>query len=72
MYHYSYRVFWHEPDKAYFAVVDGVPEFRYISASGDTPEEAVRELGIALEAVFEDYREEGRELPEPQVVAQAG
>jgi predicted RNase H-like HicB family nuclease len=49
-----------------------VPEFRYISASGDTPEEAVRELGIALEAVFEDYREEGRELPEPQAVAQAG
>lgn len=69
--HYSYKVFWYEPDQCYFAIVPDIPEFELISAFGDTPEEALTELQIALTGLAESYAEEGRELPAPQYIAQA-
>jgi predicted HicB family RNase H-like nuclease len=36
-------------------------------AHGDTPEEAIREAGIALEGVIEVHKESGLPLPEPQL-----
>jgi predicted RNase H-like HicB family nuclease len=64
--HYSYKVFWHEPDQCYFAVVRDVPELEYVSAFGATPEEALAELQIALSGVAEMYQEEGRKMPTPR------
>jgi predicted RNase H-like HicB family nuclease len=63
--HYSYKVFWYEPDQCYFAVVPDVPELEYVSAFGDSPEEALAELQTALSGIAEMYREEGREMPAP-------
>ncbi len=64
--HYTYSVFWSEEDEAYIAIVPGVPELRRISAFGDTPQEALQELGIALKGVEASYRKEGREMPAPE------
>ncbi len=51
--HYVYKVFWYEPDQCYFAVVPDVPELRFISAFGATPEFAVKiyeaDLGAATD-----------------------
>ena len=40
-----------------------VPDFKYISAFGETPEEALHEVLIALEMTVEVYREQGKALP---------
>ncbi|MGH2542289.1 MAG: type II toxin-antitoxin system HicB family antitoxin [Ardenticatenaceae bacterium] len=66
---YDYRVLWHEPDQCYFAIVPDVPELAFISAFGDTPAEAIKELMVALEGVAESYLEEGQELPLPKRLA---
>lgn len=63
MEHYSYRVFWSEPDASYIAVCPEVPG---LSAFGPTPEAATSELGVAIRMAVETYREEGWELPKPQ------
>ena len=65
--HYSYSVFWSEKDEAYIAIVQGVHELRRISAWGDTPEEALRELSVALEGVRESYEADGLPMPEPEL-----
>lgn len=41
-----------------------VPDFSYVSAFGDTPEEALREVLIALEMTIEAFKEQGKPLPE--------
>lgn len=57
---YSIHVYRDHEDGGYIAVV---PEFRHVSAFGDTREEALREAVVALEAAIETYREEGWALP---------
>jgi predicted RNase H-like HicB family nuclease len=51
---YSFHVVWSNEDNAYFA---SCPEFPGLLAHGDTPEEAIKEAGIALEGVIEVYKE---------------
>jgi len=63
MYDYSRNVIWSEEDNCYIATS---PEFQWVSAFGDTPDEAFHELGVALEAAIETYKEKGWELPQPQ------
>ncbi|MDQ4079024.1 MAG: type II toxin-antitoxin system HicB family antitoxin [Chloroflexota bacterium] len=63
MHRYSFHVFWSDEDEAYIAIVPG---FRGVSAHGETPEETLREIQVALAAVIEDYEEEGWPLPDPQ------
>ena len=60
---YSFQVAWSVDDKAYFA---SCPEFPGLLAHGDTPEEAIKEAGIALEGVIEVYKESDLQLPAPQ------
>ena len=62
-YHYPYHIniFFNAEDGDYIA---DVPDFKYISAFGDTPEEALREVLIALELAVEVYQEQGKPLPE--------
>lgn len=59
---YSLHVF---PDEENGGNVAVCPEFPGVSGFGDSPEEAVREVRIALELAIETYLEEGWPLPEP-------
>jgi predicted RNase H-like HicB family nuclease len=45
---YSFQVAWSDEDRTYFA---SCPEFPGLLAHGDTPEEAIKEAGIALEGL---------------------
>lgn len=57
---YSMRVFWSEGDAGFIAVC---PELN-VSAFGDTHEEAVRELQVAIRLTLDVYAEDG-ETPSP-------
>lgn len=60
-YPYHINIFYDPDDGDYIA---DVPDFKYVSAFGDTPEEALREVLIALEMAIELYQEQGKPLPE--------
>ncbi len=60
---YPIVVFWWEPDQEWVA---DVPDLRGCSASGKTPEEAVREVMIARELWLEVAIERGTPLPDPR------
>ncbi len=60
-YPYHINIFFDSEDGDYIA---DVPDFKYISAFGDTPEEALREVLIALESAIEMFESEGKPLPE--------
>lgn len=60
--HYSFRLEYSDEDEAYIA---SVPEFPGITAHGDNPDEAMKEVQIALGGVIEVYTEKKMILPEP-------
>ena len=60
---YHINVFYSEEDACYVA---DIPDLRFCSAFGDTPEEAVREIEVAKHAWLEAARENGRPIPEPR------
>lgn len=59
---YPVLVFWSAEDDAYIA---DVPDLRFCSAHGATPEEAVREVRIATTAWIDAAREAGHPIPPP-------
>ena len=68
MNHYGMTVEWSAEDELFIA---RAPQFPLLAAHGDTPEEAVRELGVAMEASLEIMRETGQKVPEPQPLPRA-
>ncbi len=58
---YAVNVFWSDEDKAWIA---DVPDLRYCSAHGDSPEQAVAELQVAIQAWLDAAREAGHPVPE--------
>jgi predicted RNase H-like HicB family nuclease len=60
---YSRHVYFSEEDQDYVALCS---EFQHLSAFGDTPEEALRELDEVLEAALEIHAEEGWPIPRPE------
>lgn len=60
---YHIIIFYSEEDEAYIA---GIPDFEMCSASGDTPEEALREVLIAKAGIIEVMNEKGLPIPEPR------
>ncbi len=60
---YHINLFWSDEDGCWMA---DIPDLKYCSACGDTPEEAVREVRIAMEAWIEAAREAGEAVPEPR------
>lgn len=60
---YHINIFYSDEDKAYIA---DIPDLKYCSAHGETPEEAVREVMIAKAAWLEVAREEGLPIPKPR------
>jgi predicted RNase H-like HicB family nuclease len=60
---YHINVFWSDEDGCWVA---DVPDLRACSAFGDTPEEAVHEVRVAMTAWIESAREHGDPVPEPR------
>lgn len=60
---YHINLFWSDEDACWIA---DVPDLRYCSAHGETPETALREVQTAIEAWLEVQSEEGRPIPEPR------
>jgi predicted RNase H-like HicB family nuclease len=58
--HYAIIVFWSEEDVAWVA---DVPDLRSCSALGNTPEEAVAEVRVAMEAWLAAARDAGHPIP---------
>jgi predicted RNase H-like HicB family nuclease len=63
MNHYAIIVFWSDEDHAWVA---DVPDLKPCSAFGSTPEEAVAEVSIAMEAWLAAARDAGLEIPKPR------
>jgi predicted RNase H-like HicB family nuclease/DNA-binding CsgD family transcriptional regulator len=59
---YRIEIFWSDEDGGYIA---NVPDLRYCSAFGETYEEALREVLVAMELHLDTLQELGREIPEP-------
>jgi predicted RNase H-like HicB family nuclease len=59
---YHINIFWSEEDDCYVA---DIPDLKFCSALGDTPEEALTELLIAKEMWLEVAREHGDPIPQP-------
>jgi predicted RNase H-like HicB family nuclease len=57
---YAINVFWSEEDGVWIA---DVPDLKSCSAHGTTPEEAVAELRVAMDAWLETAREAGLPIP---------
>ena len=69
---YHINVFYSEDDEAYIA---DIPDLKYCSAFGATPEEAVHEVQIAKAAWLQVAQDEGLPIPEPRyrpVIYQVG
>ena len=60
---YPLVVFWSDEDGAWVA---DAPDLRSCSAYGSTPEDAVAELRVAVEAWLETARARGLPLPQPR------
>ena len=63
MHKYHINIFYSEDDEGFIA---DIPDLKYCSAFGDTQEEAIREIMIAMELWPETATEYGEEIPEPR------
>jgi predicted RNase H-like HicB family nuclease len=63
MFKYTIEIFYSEEDGGYIAVV---PELSGCSAFGETEEEALGEVKIAMDLWLEVAEKEGRIIPKPQ------
>ncbi len=60
---YHINIFWSEEDGEYVA---DVPDLKYCSASGATPDEALREVLVAKALWLEAADKKGLPIPEPR------
>ena len=60
---YHINIFYSDEDKCYIA---DIPDLRYCSAHGPTPEEALKEVLVAKELWLEAVRDLGRPIPAPK------
>ncbi len=61
-YKYSIEIFYSEEDGGYIALA---PELPGCSAFGETEEEALREIKVAIDLWLETAQKEDREIPQP-------
>ncbi len=62
MHKYAIEIFYSEEDEGYIAVVPELPE---CSAFGETEEEALKEIKVAIDLWLETAKKDGREIPKP-------
>jgi len=60
---YAIIVYWSEEDALWIAEA---PDLKPCAAHGDTPEQAVAELRVAMDLWLETAREHGLPIPEPR------
>lgn len=60
---YHINVFYSDEDESYIA---DIPDLKFCSAFGETPEAAVREVQIAKTAWLEAAQAAGKPIPSPQ------
>jgi predicted RNase H-like HicB family nuclease len=60
---YHINIFYSEEDEGYIA---DIPDLKYCSAFGQTPEEALKEVLIAKAAWLEAAHSEGKPVPLPR------
>jgi predicted RNase H-like HicB family nuclease len=60
---YHINIFYSAEDEAYIA---DIPDLKYCSAHGETPEEALTEVLIAKKGWLAAARENGRTIPTPR------
>ena len=60
---YHINIFYSDEDEGYIA---DIPDLKFCSAFGDTPEEALREVLIAKTAWLEAALAEGKPIPSPR------
>lgn len=60
---YHINIFYSEEDECYIA---DIPDLKYCSAHGSTPEEALHEVLIAKEAWLAVAHDKGLPIPEPR------
>ena len=60
---YHINIFWSEEDEEYIA---DIPDLKYCSASGATPDEALQEVLEAKTLWLEAAKERGLPIPEPR------
>jgi predicted RNase H-like HicB family nuclease len=61
--HYHINLFWSDEDGLWIA---DVPDLKYCSFHGDTPEEAIANIQDAIQGWIETARESGLEVPKPR------
>lgn len=59
---YAIEIFYSDEDEGYIAIV---PELPLCSAFGETEEEALKEIKIAMELWLETAKSEGKNIPKP-------
>jgi predicted RNase H-like HicB family nuclease len=64
MLNYSIAIKYDNRDKIYVA---SVPELEGCSAHGKTPEQAVKEIQVAVEGWLEAAKEHGYKIPDPML-----
>lgn len=62
MYKYAIEIFYSEEDEGYISIV---PELPGCSAFGESAEDALEEIKIAIDLWIETAKKEGREIPRP-------
>lgn len=60
---YHINIFYSDEDEAYIA---DIPDLKYCSAAGDTPQDALQEVLIAKQAWLETAKLEGKPNPSPR------
>ena len=60
---YHINIFYSDEDQCYVA---DIPDLKYCSAFGETPQEALAEVLVAKEMWLEVAREDGSPLPTPR------
>lgn len=60
---YHINIFYSQEDEAYIA---DIPDLKYCSAAGDTPQEALQEVLIAKQAWLEALQADGKPIPDPK------
>lgn len=63
MNNYHINIFYSSEDEGYIA---DIPDLKYCSAFGDTPQQALEEVLIAQKLWLEVAEEENRPIPEPK------
>ena len=60
---YHINIFYSNEDEGYIA---DLPDLKFCSAFGETPEEALKEVLLAKAAWLEAARNEGKPIPQPR------